>query len=138
MRASRLITTTVAVVLTLGPTAATAAAGSTASSPSVRPNPDEQITTALAQPTQSGRPAAPAVQPNPDQQTQVASNNRDEPITSMPPVIVRVSNTKSGFDWGDVGIGAAGALGLLLIALAGGFAVAHHRARRTNWPAISR
>ena len=32
-----------------------------------------------------------------------------------------------GIDWGDVGIGAGGALGLALLALGGTFAVVHRR-----------
>jgi hypothetical protein len=126
-----------AVVLALGASAVPAAGNATGSSPRVRPNSDEQIFTTPAQPTHSAQPAAAAVQPNPDQQTPVGRSTREEPIVSTPAVIVRVSSASSGFDWGDAGIGAAGGLGLSLIALAGGLAVARHRARRTVSPAIS-
>jgi hypothetical protein len=37
-----------------------------------------------------------------------------------------------GFDWGDAGIGAGSALGLLLIILSGMFAVVHRRSRRVD------
>jgi hypothetical protein len=36
----------------------------------------------------------------------------------------------SGFQWGDAGIGAAGMLGLLAIALGGFFAAGHRRRHR--------
>ena len=42
------------------------------------------------------------------------------------PTIVASS---SGFDWGDAGIGAGAALGLLLIGLSVVFTVTHHRNR---------
>ena len=42
--------------------------------------------------------------------------------------IVRVS-TPGGFDWGDASIGAAGALGLSMVALGGGLVIAARRSR---------
>ena len=52
--------------------------------------------------------------------------------SSQPAVqIVRVS-APGGFDWGDAGIGAAGALGLSMGALGGGLVIA---ARRSQTPA---
>ena len=42
--------------------------------------------------------------------------------------IVRVS-APGGFDWGDASIGAAGALGLSMVALGGGLAIAASRSR---------
>ena len=51
---------------------------------------------------------------------------------SQPAVqIVRVP-APGGFDWGAAGIGAAGALGLSMVALGGGLVIA---ARRTRTPA---
>ena len=48
---------------------------------------------------------------------------------SQPAVqIVRVS-TPGGFDWGDAGIGAAGALGLSMVAVGGGLVIAARRSR---------
>ena len=46
--------------------------------------------------------------------------------------IVRVSDP-GGFDWGDASIGAAGALGLSMVALGGGLLIA---ARRSRAPAL--
>ena len=138
MRLNRLVITTAAIALAIGPTAATAAGNATGSSPSVRPNPDEQALSTTVQPTHARESATQAVQPNPDQQAPITANTRQGSITGTPAVIVRVSSAKGGFDWGDAGIGAAGALGLSLVALAGGLAVSQRRARRTGSAAISR
>ena len=136
MRLNRLVITTAAIVLAIGPTAATAAGHATGSSPSVRPNPDEQALTTTVQPTHARESATQAVQPNPDQQSSIAANTRQGSTAGTPAVIVRVSSAKGGFDWGDAGIGAAGALGLSLVALAAGLAVSQRRARRTRPAAI--
>jgi hypothetical protein len=134
MRFNRLvITTAAAFVLALGATAAATAAGNaTGSSPTVRPNPDEQILTTATKPTDASRPATRTVQPNPDEQALTATNTSHGPIAGTPAVIVRASSAKSGFHWGDAGIGAAGALGASLIALASWIAVSQRRARRTG------
>ena len=61
-------------------------------------------------------------------------NPRPATSTRSPPPavqIVRVS-THDGFDWGDASIGAAGALGLSMVAIGGGLVIA---ARRTRSPA---
>jgi hypothetical protein len=58
--------------------------------------------------------------------------------TSAAPVIVRVSAPKTGLDWGDVGIGAAGAIGITLSALAAAVAINQHLGRRRNDPAETR
>ena len=138
MRLNKLVITTAAIVLAIGPTVATAAGDATGSSPSVRPNPDEQALTTTVQPTHARESATQAVQPNPDQQTPITADTRQGSVAGTPAVIVRVSSAKGGFDWGDAGIGAAGALGLSLVALAGGLAVSQRRARRTGSAAISR
>jgi hypothetical protein len=52
--------------------------------------------------------------------------------SSAAPVIVRVSAPKIGLDWGDVGIGAAGAIGITLSALAAAVAINQHPGRRRN------
>jgi hypothetical protein len=67
--------------------------------------------------------ANPTVQPNPDHQSAV---------TSAPAVIVRTSAPNNGFDWGDAGIGAAGAVGLSALGLAGALAITQHRTRRAH------
>jgi hypothetical protein len=138
MRLNRLVIAMAAVFLALGPTAATAAAGNAIGpSPSVRPNPDEQNPITSAQPTHASQPTTRAVQQNPDEQTPIASSTDQAPIARTPAVIVRVSSGESGFHWGDAGIGAAGVLGLSLIAVASGLAVSHRRARRTRSAATS-
>jgi hypothetical protein len=45
--------------------------------------------------------------------------------------IVRVS-APGGFEWGDAGIGAAGALGLSMLAVGGGLVIAGRRRRTTG------
>ena len=138
MRLNKLVITTAAIVLAIGTAAATAAGHATGSSPSVRPNPDEQALSTTVQPTHARESATQAVQPNPDQQTPITADTRQGSVAGTPAVIVRVSSANGGFDWGDAGIGAAGALGLSLVALAGGLAVSQRRARRTGSAAISR
>ena len=58
--------------------------------------------------------------------------------SSVAPVIVRVSAPKTGLDWGDVGIGAAGAMGITLSALAAAVAINQHLGRRRSDPAEPR
>jgi hypothetical protein len=58
--------------------------------------------------------------------------------SSVAPVIVRVSAPKTGLDWGDVGIGAAGAMGITLSALAAAVAINQHRGRRRSEAAEAR
>jgi hypothetical protein len=58
--------------------------------------------------------------------------------TSAAPVIVRVNAPKPGLDWGDVGIGAAGAIGISLSALAAAVAINQHHSRRRRDPAEAR
>jgi hypothetical protein len=50
--------------------------------------------------------------------------------------IVRVP-APGGFDWGDAGIGAAGGLGLSMLAIGGGLVIAQRRERRTRGPAAA-
>lgn len=52
--------------------------------------------------------------------------------SSVAPVIVRVNAPKTGLDWGDVGIGAAGAIGITLSALAAAIAINQHLGRRRS------
>lgn len=52
--------------------------------------------------------------------------------SSVALVIVRVNAPKSGPDWGDVGIGAAGAIGITLSALAAAVAINEHLGRRSS------
>jgi hypothetical protein len=59
-------------------------------------------------------------------------------LASIRPTVLRVITPKSGFDWGDAGIGAAGGFGLAMLALAGALAISQRRARRPSrsapWP----
>ena len=52
--------------------------------------------------------------------------------SSAPQAVVRVHAPQSGFDWGDAGLGAAGALALLVIAVGGAFVVSQRRSRRST------
>jgi hypothetical protein len=45
----------------------------------------------------------------------------------VPSTVVRTISSDSGFDWGDAGIGAGGALGLVLAATGGTLLLAHRR-----------
>jgi hypothetical protein len=49
-------------------------------------------------------------------------------VRSHPPAVqvIRVSE-HGGFDWGDAGIGAAGGIGLSMLAVGGGLLIAGHR-----------
>ena len=118
MRHSQHIKTGLAVTLALGTIAAPAAS---AHSPQagwvVRPNPDEQ----------SAQLARAAVT-RPAQNTWVVRPNPDRQYPDPGPVVtVRVTDPNGGFDWGDAGIGAAGALGLVLAATGGTLLLAHRR-----------
>jgi uncharacterized iron-regulated membrane protein len=126
MRSSQHIKTGLAVTLMLGAIAAPAASAHGAQAGwIVRPNPDGQA-------TQLARAAATRqaqntwiVRPNPDEQ-----NPSPAPVT-----IVRLTDAGGGFDWGDAGIGAAGALGLILAATGATLLIArrrHYPHTRTN------
>lgn len=60
------------------------------------------------------------------------------PTRSTQPAVqvVRVS-APGGFDWGDAGIGAAGGLGLSMLAMGGGLVVTQRRGRRLNGSAAT-
>lgn len=45
----------------------------------------------------------------------------------VPATVVRIISGDSGFDWGDAGIGAGAALGLMLAATGGALLLAHRR-----------
>jgi hypothetical protein len=54
-----------------------------------------------------------------------------DPPTSNHAVVFVQTSPRSGFDWGDAGIGAAGGVGLAMLA-AGGLVVAQRRGRLTH------
>jgi hypothetical protein len=51
---------------------------------------------------------------------------------ATPPTIVRVTASNGGFDWGDAGIGAAGALALSMIGLGGALVASQRRGHRAH------
>lgn len=60
------------------------------------------------------------------------------PTRSTQPAVqvIRVS-APGGFDWGDAGIGAAGGLGLSMLAMGGGLVVTQRRGRRLSGSAAT-
>lgn len=52
-------------------------------------------------------------------------------VSSSQPA-VRIETAKSGFDWGDAGIGAAGGVALAMLGLGGALAVSQRRPRRSR------
>jgi hypothetical protein len=70
------------------------------------------------------RPAATPTSTGPG--SDVSSTNGYD-FTRVPATVVRTVSGDSGFDWGDAGIGAGGALGLMLAATGGTLLLAHRR-----------
>jgi hypothetical protein len=60
----------------------------------------------------------------------VANNVR---FVSVPPPVVVSNPSSSGFEWGDAGIGAGGAVLIALLAFGAGIGIQHHR-RHTHTP----
>jgi hypothetical protein len=150
MRLSPHITAT-ALILAFGTAAAPAAAGNTTTTkPAVRSNPDQQLLTAPQRPVQTLRASTPAstaprsetcsgAPPPSTTSTWPGSGVRDsrgDGSPNTPPTIIRVT-PPGGFDWGDAGIGAAGAIGLCMLALGLVLAVSQRRTRRANQPTTS-
>ena len=143
MHSNHHIKTTAAVALALSSIAATvpaAAANTQGTSPVVRPNPDQQVLTSQLTPAQPCPAASPTVRSNPDQQTTTTSPGPHSEVidnggygpANQSPTFVRVIAPSRGFDWGDAGIGAAGALGLAFLVVGGALAISQRRARRTR------
>ena len=147
MRVKPHITTT-ALILAFGTTAAPAAAGNNpAMRPAVRPNPDQQPLTAQLRPVQalrassptraaacseirSGAPPPSTTSPGPGSKV---IDNGGYGTPNTPPTIIRVT-TPGGVAWGDAGIGAAGAIGLSMLALGLALVVSQRRTRRAKHP----
>ena len=135
--------TTTALILALGTTAAPAAAGNIAPTPAVRPNPDQQLLIAQRRPVQALRALSPASAapcseicsggpPPSSASTGPGSeviDNYGYGTPNTPATIIRVT-APGGFDWGDAGIGAAGAIGLCMLALGLVLVVSQRRTRR--------
>jgi hypothetical protein len=51
---------------------------------------------------------------------------------ATPSIVVRATAPNDGFDWGDAGIGAGGALALMLIGVGGVLALTNHRNHRVR------
>jgi hypothetical protein len=57
----------------------------------------------------------------------------DPPAPSTTPAVQLIRfSAQGGFDWGDAGIGAAGGLGLSVLALGGGLVIAQRRGHRSQ------
>jgi hypothetical protein len=52
-------------------------------------------------------------------------------VPAAPPTIVRVS-ASNGFDWGDAGIGAGGAVALTILGVGGALVASNRRGRHTH------
>jgi len=121
MRSKQHVKTALAVTFAIAAVAAPAVAAQNGRAGwVVQANPDQQA----AQPARAATAAAShtfrVVTPNPDQQT--------PPTASA--TTGRAPNASDPFDWGDAGIGAAGALGLVTLATAGALVISQRRARR--------
>jgi hypothetical protein len=86
----------------------------------------------------TARQAPPSVYSRPDKSmlpTSATAGGDFLAPTASPPVVgaqaVRAQPPKSGFDWGDAGIGAAG-VALSVVGVGGAFAVSQRRSRRTT------
>jgi hypothetical protein len=71
-------------------------------------------------------PSRPAAHTSTAPGSDVSSTNGND-LARVPPTVVRISSGDSGFDWGDAGIGAGAALGLMLAATGGTLLLAHRR-----------
>ena len=140
--------TTTALILALGTAAAPAAAGNPAARrPAVGSNPDQQLLTAQLRPVHAPRASSPAsaapcseirsgAPPPSTTSTGPGSgviDNRGDSTPNTSPTIIRVT-APGGFAWGDAGIGAAGAIGLAMLALGLALVVSQRRTRRANQP----
>jgi hypothetical protein len=142
MHLNQHISTALVFALAIAP--ASAAVGQAAGAGrGLRPSPEPQALTAHAGPTGPRPPQRRTAQPASD--THAAGGATDSPrprpeLTHsgsngdplVAPVVVRVSTPSGGFDWGDAGIGAAGTLGIVILALAGALAVMQRRAGGTG------
>ena len=70
------------------------------------------------------RPVATATSTGPGSDISTIDGAQAAPV---PATVVRISSGDSGFDWGDAGIGAGAALGLMLAATGGALLLAHRR-----------
>jgi hypothetical protein len=75
-------------------------------------------------------PASASARPQPDNGPYwpgaVRHSAQTVSTTQRPPQAIVQVNTSDGFDWGDAGIGAAGAVGLTALAMGGAVMVRRH------------
>ena len=123
------ITTTAAVILSLGAAGAPTAAARPADDPAVTAN--QAPTVVYSQPDREVIPvSSPATYG-----IAAAASGITRPAANMPSASrpgVRVQTPHSGFDWGDAGIGAAGGVALLTMGLVGALLIFHRGPRRSR------
>ena len=95
------------------------------------PGPCSEVCSGRGYGSSVSRPAATPTSTGPG--SDVSSTNGYD-FARVPPTVVRIISGDSGFDWGDAGIGAGAALGLVLAATGGTLLLAH---RRTQSPTAS-
>ena len=140
--------TAAALILSFGVTVAPAAASNAAArKPAVRSNPDQQLLHVEQRPAPALRALSPAnaapcseicsgappASPTSTGPGSEVIDNRGYGTPNTPPTIIRVT-APSGFAWGDAGIGAAGAIGLSMLALGLALVVSQRRTRRAKQP----
>jgi hypothetical protein len=137
MSATRRITTSAALVVSL---AATAAPGAVAPQVATAANP--ALAVYSRQDKELVRPQSAASQPAavysrqdksllPRKYHSTSGLAKAGKLSSSQPV-VRIEMPQSGFDWGDAGIGAAGGVALAMLALGGALAFSQRRPRRSR------
>ena len=112
-----------AAALTLALTAI-AASPASATPPPANPGPCSEVCSGSGYDSRASRPAATPTTIGPG--SDVSSTNGYD-FARVPPTVVRIVSGDSGFDWGDAGIGAGAALGLMLAATGGTLLLAHRR-----------
>ena len=88
------------------------------------PGPCSEVCSGSGYDSRASRPAATPTTIGPG--SDVSSTNGYD-FARVPPTVVRIVSGDSGFDWGDAGIGAGAALGLMLAATGGTLLLAHRR-----------
>jgi hypothetical protein len=112
-----------AAALTLALTAM-AASPASATPPPASPGTCSEVCSGGGYGPGPSRPAATPTSTGPGSDV-LSTNGYD--FARVPPTVVRISSGDNRFDWGDAGIGAAAALGLMLAATGGTLLLAHRR-----------
>ncbi|MGN6169892.1 MAG: hypothetical protein ACTHQQ_17245 [Solirubrobacteraceae bacterium] len=90
------------------------------------------ISASQQQVSAAARPAAPVPLIYSRQDKQLAPSSSSQAPVNVAPASVRAGTASDGFDWGDAGIGAGGALAISIIGIGGGLALSQRRTRRTR------